>query len=440
MVEIKRDFIKYVSLNVMSMIALSCYILGDAYFVAKGLGGEGLAALNFSISVYSIINGFGLMIGIGGGTDYSLTQHKEGEGNRSFSHAVFIGGCAALVFVLMGIFFTEPLSNVLGAEGATLPLTVTYLRTILLAAPFFIFNNISLAYIRNDNNPKLPMIAMITSSFSNIVLDYVFMFVFGWGMFGAAFATSLSPVISLLILSKHFRTQAGFKWIKTKISLNRIFAMASYGFSSFIVEIASAVSLITFNLIIMNIRGTIGVGAYGIVANIALIETAVFVGISQGIQPLASRSFSLGKKTDLKFIFRASWITAAIVIILCYGIVFFFAEEIGMLFNSQGDPELLGLAVEGLRIYFIGYFFAGFNIVTIAYLSAVLKTKEGMFLSILRSIAILIPMVFILQEYFKMRGAWLSFVFTEGIVFLIMMGIFYSAKRNRKERKTADEI
>lgn len=430
---IKRDFAKYVSLNIMSMVALSCYILGDTYFVAKAMGSDGLAALNFCISIYSIINGFGLMIGIGGGTDFSLTHHKKEERNRSFTHSLFTGACAALFFVLIGIFFTRPLASVLGAEGNTLPLTVTYLRTILVFAPFFILNNISLAYIRNDNNPKLPMIAMITSSFSNIVLDYIFMFIFGWGMFGAAFATCLSAIISLAILSKHFRTRATFAVEKIAISGKRILRMASYGFSSFIVEIASAISLITFNLIIMNLVGTIGVGAYGIVANIALIEVAIFVGISQGLQPLASKAYSKGNKKDLNYVIKASWITAGFVILLCYGAVYFFAEEIGNIFNSQRDPELLALAVEGLRVYFLGYFFAGFNIVTIAYYSAVLKTREAMTLSILRSIVLLIPMVFLLQYLLQMKGVWLSFVITELIVFILMLAIFLKAKNKEKE-------
>lgn len=435
MKEIKKNFIKYVSLNVISMIALSCYILGDTYFVAKALGSEGLAALNFSISIYSIINGIGLMIGIGGGTDYSLSYQKKEERNRSFTHAVFIGGGAGLAFFLVGIFFTEPLAALLGAEGQTLPLTITYLRTILFFAPFFLLNNISLAYIRNDNNPKLPMIAMITSSFSNILLDYCFMFVFGWGMFGAAFATCLSPIISLFILSNHLRNRAGFAVRKIKISPKRILKIVSYGFSSFIVEIASAVSLIVFNLIIMNLAGTIGVGAYGIVANIALIETAVFVGISQGIQPLASKSFSLGREKETGFVIRGAFITVAAVVLMGYSMVFFFAEPIAGIFNSQGNLKLLSLAVEGLRIYFAGYFFAGFNIVSIAYLSAVLRTKEAMFLSVSRSMVILIPMVFLLQNILKLKGVWLSFVITEGIVFLLMMGIFYYRRRLGRERK-----
>ncbi|EGT3617484.1 MATE family efflux transporter, partial [Clostridium perfringens] len=312
MKELKLKFMKYVSLNVMGMIGLSCYILADTFFVAEALGTVGIAALNFSISIFSILQGIGLMIGIGGATDFSISkEEKSNSNNKSFTHAIVIGALASLIFIIVAIFFTKQLGILLGADETTLPLTQVYLTTILSFSPFFILNNILLAFIRNDKNPKLSMIAMLVSSFSNIILDYIFMFPLSMGIFGAALATGLSPIISLCILSSHFIfKKQSFHLAKCKIHFRRILRIISLGFSSFVGELASAIALITFNLIILKIEGNVGVAAYGIVANVALIATAIFVGISQGVQPLASKYYSKKDMLSVNLILKYTIITS----------------------------------------------------------------------------------------------------------------------------------
>lgn len=209
-----KNFFKYVSLNVMGMIGLSCYILADTFFVSNALGSNGLAALNFSIPIYCIINGAGLMIGIGGATRYSIlkSQNEDEKANSIFSNTVIIGMVVGIIMLIVGLFLSTPIAKLLGADGTTLTLASTYLTTILSFSPFFILNNIMIAFIRNDGNPRLSMAGMLTGSFSNIVLDYIFIYPLSMGMFGAAFATGLAPIISLCILSSHF--------IKQKIILN----------------------------------------------------------------------------------------------------------------------------------------------------------------------------------------------------------------------------
>ena len=160
---------------------------------------------------------------------------------------------------------------------------------------FFILNNIMLAFVRNDNNPNLSMIAMLVGSFSNIVFDYVFMFPFGMGMFGAAFATGLAPIISLVTISVHFvKRKNKFKYINTRIIKSTASDIVKLGLSAFITEVSSAVVLITFNLVILNIKGNLGV------ANIALVGIAVFTGIAQGIQPLISNSYGLKNNEEFR--------------------------------------------------------------------------------------------------------------------------------------------
>lgn len=434
MEKLKVKFMKYVSLNVMGMIGISCYILADTLFVSKALGTVGLASLNFSIPVFSIIQGIGLMIGIGGATDYSINEQQKISNNTSFTQSLYLGGIMSIIFVLLGVFFAKDLSTLLGADDTTLLLTKTYLTTIMLFAPFFICNNILLAFIRNDNNPKLSMIAMLTSSLANIILDYVFMFPFSMGIFGAALATSLSPIISLCILSIHFtQRNQNIYFVKSKILFSKIYHIMTLGLSSLIGELTSAISLITFNLIILRIDGNTGVAAYGIVANVALIATSIFTGISQGIQPLSSEYYGRGDMTLVNRILRYSMTTTIIFAVLIYTIVCIFTNQIVDIFNSEQNMKLMMIASQGMKIYFLGYLFAGINIVSSAFFSSISKAKQGMIISILRSALILIPAVLLLSIFFKMDGIWYSFVITELVVFAINSMFLIKMRSQYKE-------
>lgn len=185
-----KEFVQYVALNICGMIGLSCYILADTFFVSRGLGANGLAALNLAIPIYSFVHGSGLMLGMGGATKYSIYM---GQGN---------------------------LALMLGADKEVFGMTKTYLQVILLFSPAFIANDSLLCFIRNDGNPKLSMTAMLAGSLSNIVLDYVFIFPLHMGIFGAVLATGFAPVISQGVLSRHWITKNNqFHFEKTKPSL-----------------------------------------------------------------------------------------------------------------------------------------------------------------------------------------------------------------------------
>lgn len=411
-----KTFMRYVSLNVFGMIGMSCYILADTFFVAKALGSNGLAALNFCISFFSVLQGFGLMIGIGGATRYTIlrSSRDEGRAEQVFSHALQLGLLVSVIFLIIGVFFASPLAVLLGADAQTLPLARVYLTTFLCFSPFFISNNVLLAFVRNDGNPKLSMTAMLVSSLANVVLDYIFMFPMGMGMFGAAFATGFSPIVSLMILSLHFiRKRNHFTLKRSRLPLKEAADIGALGGSAFIGELSSAIVLITFNLAILKIEGNIGVAAYGIVANIALIAVAVFTGVGQGLQPLASEACGKGDGVMMRRVSRYSVVTALCIAACIYGIIILWSGAIVSMFNSEGNQQLAQLAVGGLRIYFLGFFFAGINIVTAAFFSAVWQAKKAFAVSILRSCVLIIPMVLIMSAALKMNGIWLSFVITE---------------------------
>lgn len=426
---IKNTFMRYILTNVIGMIGLSCYILADTFFVSKGLGVTGLTALNLSISIYSFINATGLLIGIGGATKYSIYQarDKHNKANIIFTNSIKIGVICGIIFLLIGLLGSSSLSNLLGADKDTFAMTNTYLRTLLCFAPFFILNNIFIAFIRNDGDPKLSMAGMLIGSLANIILDYVFIFPLQWGMFGAAFATGLAPIISMSILTRHcIKKKNCFHFYKSKLSIKQITYICSLGLSSFITEIASGIILIVFNLLILNIAGNIGVAAYGIVANLALVATSIFTGVAQGTQPLLSENFGQGNNKKILQLFKyAIYVSLGISVVL-YFIVVIFNNQLVEIFNRDHIEILSKTASNGLIIYFAGFFFAGINIITSAILSSINEPKHAFTISILRSGCIIVPVALFLSYFFKMTGIWLSFPLSE--IVILILGVFLAKK------------
>lgn len=432
-----QDFVKYSSLNVLGMIGLSCYILADTFFVSKGLGTNGLTALNLAIPIYSFIHGSGLMIGMGGGTKYSIqkSQGKDKVANSIFSHVVAIAAVFAAVFVLIGLFFSGNIVTLLGADETVYQMTKTYLQVILLFAPAFLMNNVLLCFVRNDGAPQLSMTAMITGSLSNIILDYVFIFPCQMGIFGAVFATGLAPIISMLILSSHFiKKKNQFHWIKCRLERRMAASICSSGIPSLITELSSGIVIIVFNSIILGLEGNVGVAAYGVIANLSLVIIAIYTGIAQGIQPIMSRNYGVGNHRNIQLILRYALITMLILSVLVYMGVFLGAEQIAAIFNSERNELLQTIAVEGLKLYFIACPFAGFNIIISIYFTSTEYPIPANIISILRGFFVIIPMAFLLSSIAQITGVWCAFPATELLVTIVGVIFFVMSKKARKRR------
>ena len=292
--ELLKEFIQYVSLNILGMLGLSCYILADTFFVSNGLGANGLTALNLAIPIYSFIHGSGLMLGMGGATKYSIFrgQKEYQNANKIFTNVICLTAVLAVLYTLTGVFLSEQLTSVLRANSEVFDMTKTYLQVILLFAPAFMMNDVLICFVRNDGSPKLSMTAMLIGSLSNIALDYIFIFPLQMGILGAVLATGLAPIISMCILTKHWITkQNNFHLIKLNFSPALSINAISLGIPSFITEVASGIVIIVFNFIILRLQGNIGIAAYGIVANLSLVVTSIYTGIAPCTQPNSTRAY-----------------------------------------------------------------------------------------------------------------------------------------------------
>lgn len=430
---IRSTFFKYVSANILGMIGLSCYILADTFFIARGVGADGLTALNLAIPVYSFMNGLGLMTGMGGATRYSISRGTTDTTVRTqiFTHAFCFALFLSSLFLLLGITAAEPLSRLLGANADTLGLTTDYLRILMIFTPFFMCNNLLICFVRNDGSPQLSMLAMLTGSFSNIIMDYVLIFPFGLGMTGAALATAASPVLSILVLSAHFiRKKNQFHLCRIRPSIRRITDICALGSSSLIVEVSSGVVMLIFNLLILKISGNIGVAAYGVIANIALVLTSMYTGISQGVQPVISQCFARREYGNIRKALRYAFTTSFVLAVLSYLITFIWSEPIVSAFNKDSDPILNAIAENGMHIYFTAFIFVGINIITATFLSSTDNPKEAFILSVFRGFLLVIPMAFLLSFLFEINGIWMTLPVTELIV--AFPAVFFIRKTLRK--------
>ena len=435
-----RSFFRYVSLNMLGMLGLSCYILADTFFIANRLGPAGLAALNLAIPVYSVVNGVGLMLGVGGATRYAVLKARgeDRSGEAVYTHAVSAALLGGLLFLLCGLFLSGPLSRLLGGEGAVLPLTEDYLKTLLSFAPFFLLNNVVVAFVRNDGAPRLAMAGMLLGSFSNILLDWVFLYGMEWGMAGAAFATGLAPILSLGLLSRHFWGKRNGLRLRFGKPEPRLLGHICFpGLSSLVSELASAAALVVFNLLLLELEGSTGVAAYGVVANLALVAAALFTGIAQGIQPIASRCHGHGDdRGERRLLGAALCLSLALAGVLCL-LAVFFASPMAAAFNGEQDPRLAALAERGLRVYFLGFLFAGPNIVAAAFFSALERAGSGFAVSMVRGFAALIPLALLFARLLGTDGVWLSFPAAEACAFLLAGCLLLSWKAETSRSRRA---
>lgn len=422
MKNIMKTFIKYVSMNIIGMLGISFYILADTFFIARGVGPDGLTALNLAIPVYSLFHGIGLMIGMGGATRYSLAL---GLGNETRRQGVFPqAACLVLffssIFTILGLVATEPLAVLLGADGDTLGLTVGYLRILLIFTPFFMCNNLLVCFVRNDGAPQLSMAGMLAGSIFNVIMDYVLIFPLGLGMQGAALATAASPLVSMLVLSIHFiKKKNKFHLRPVRPSLKSFADICALGSSSLVVEVSSGLVMLVFNLLILRISGNTGVAAYGVVANIALVLTSIFNGISQGIQPLTSQNSGKKDSAAIRQILRYALALSLVLAVLSYALMYFASAPVVALFNKEQNPQLQAIAENGMRLYFMALPFIGVNIVAASFLSSIARPRQAFAISIGRGIVVVIPTAFLLAGMLGLNGIWLTMPVTELIVCLL---------------------
>ena len=316
----------------------------------------------------------------------------------------------------------EPVINFLGGGGNLYPYVKDYLSVIILFCVCYMTGYALEIYIKVDGNPVYPTLCVITGGVVNILLDYIFVVIFHWGIKGAAFATGLSQVTttSLLFYYIFFRTKR-IKFVKIKYSLLNLLKIMKVGFAEFLAEVSTGISIFVFNLVILKNLGEKGVSAFGIIGYISSFITMTMIGFNQGVQPILS--FNLGAKEHKKIfeIIKNSFFILGVLGIFFYTLINIFSANIVSIFLN--DIEDINLTKKALTTYSFAYLICGFNIFSAGYFTAVDMVKISTIITMLRGILLLVSFILILPIFLGTTGIWITMFVTEEIT-LIFSYIF----------------
>lgn len=420
---VRREFARYVSQNILGMVGISLYILADTFFIAQAVGADGITALNLVLPLYSFIFAVGQMIGVGSAIRFAV---EKGQGRKTqdlwFSNALIWTTIFGAVFTVIGFLFPEQLVALLGGDAAIVAVGAPYTKIFMSFSIFFMWNHVCNAFVRNDGSPTVAMAATLFSSLFNIVFDYVLMYPMHMGMEGAALATACSPVVGILICLIHILSKrSSLRFHLVRPDVRRLWQACQVGVSAFIGEMSSGVTTLAFNYLILALAGNTGVAAYGVVANLAIVVMALFNGIAQGSQPLVSDYYGRNEQGQIRRVLHMGFALSLAFAAGIVAVMWLFPAQLTAIFNKADDPVLAMHAKEGLRLYMIGFFFAGWNMIGASVLSAMEQAQAAFVASMLRGFVLILLCAFALAALFGMTGVWLSYPAAEALTLVVTL-------------------
>lgn len=402
-------FARFAIPQMIGLLFNSVYTIVDGVFIGNRLGREAMAAAAVAVPLIEILISVAIAVAAGAGVLIAarLGSGKGDEARRLFNTAVWMMGAAGLGVVLLGNLCLEPLALLLGTAPEVLPQAMAYLWYIVTFAPFQLFSFLLGGMARNDGRPKLAMTAMIAGAASNIVLDYVFMYPLNLGIRGAALATALGPIFSVLILLPHFLLRRGtlyFQAVRPRLAEGRSILVC--GAPSFLMEFSIGIVTFLYNVAVSRHGyGELGLAAYLIIGYLMLILLTLFLGMAEGLQPVFSRFMATGEeKRNLAMRRFSTKVFLGVGVISCL-LIFLGSRWFFLLFAPE-DPELTAFAASRSIPYFCGFFLTGFNILMISFLQATRQTGRAMVLSLLRSVILPPALLLLLPALLGREGVW----------------------------------
>ena len=438
---VSRMYLRFLIPTVIGMVTQSVYCLADVYFISAGTGADGLAALNIAMPIFTIMSAIGLWIGVGCATTMSVSEgagHIEDK-HKVFTMAMILAAGAGIVLTLGEFLFIEPFSRMLGASDALLPDVLTYLRPIILLSTFNIIGWVLQIVIRADNAPGLVMGATVVSSLLNIVLDYLFVIVWKWGLFGASFATAFSSCVACAWLcSYYFHHERNIRFVKNWWSPKLFQRMIVNGAASAMLETSAGIVIILFNYTILNIAAPIYLAAYSIITNIAYVGKGILNGFAQAIQPIISTNHGAKLFHRVHHSLGIACLYTIGIAALVYGFILMFPTQIAGIF-AKGDQALVGLAKHGILLYFSSFVLTAANTIFMYYLQSIEKGRLSMLFTVIRGFLLIIVGLLVLPKWLGIDGVWLCVTFAEGITFMISLPFIYKRIKQDKRRLQEEE-
>ena len=428
---IGKLLMRYAVPAVIAMTASSLYNIVDRIFIGQGVGPLAISGLAVTFPIMNLSAAFGAMIGAGGSTLISvkLGQRDYDTAQNILGNIVSLNVIIGVIFAILAIAFIDPILYFFGASENTIEYARDYMFIILLG------NVITHLYlglnsvIRSTGHPTTAMFATIATVIINAILDPLFIYTFGMGISGAAWATIIAQTVALVLVMKilsnkdevvHFRR--GIYHLKQRIVKN----IMSIGVSPFCMQLCACFVVILINKGLQKHGGDLAIGAYGIVNGITFMFIMIVMGITQGMQPIAGYNYGAEKFGRVTQVFKYSILYATIVMTLSFLLCEFMPGPLIRMFTQ--DSRLIELAEEGMRIIVLVNPVIGFQIVVGHFFQSIGMPKKSIFLSLSRQLLFLIPMLFVLPEFFGTKGVWMSMPAADSIsaiVAAVMIWKFY---------------
>lgn len=412
------QFLHFVAATVASLMVFSLYSIVDGLMVAKGVGEYAMAAVNLAVPFTNVLFSIGVIFAVGTSTIIAiyLGQNQGERANSLFSQNIVLLTCIGLTITVLVFVFLEPFAVLLGAKGVTYQYTIDYLRGLAPFALCFIVSYNMEVLIKTDGYPRLAILTVITGCLANCVLDYIAIFVLKLGVWGAAFATGLSQLLTCVIYLRHFLGGHNtFHFVKFKMDWSIYKRLIPLGFADGVTELCNGVMIFLFNRVILRCLGDDGLVCYTIIAYVNTLIINTMLGISQGSQPLVSYHYGKEDAAGYKKLLRYGFTAVGIMTAVIFAGVMIFAPQIAGIFLGAEKPELLGSAAGALRRYGLCYILLGSNILMGGFLTAVERPKAAISISVGRGLAFQAMALLLLAAAVGGTGIWFAPVISEAL-------------------------
>ncbi|PWL70632.1 MAG: MATE family efflux transporter [Clostridiales bacterium] len=422
-----KKLLRFVFPTVIMMIVSSVYSIVDGFFVSNFVGKNAFAAVNLIMPVLMALGALGFMIGTGGS---ALVAKTLGEGNRQkanqyFTMLIYVLVIAGVVLSVIGFILMRPLAVLLGASEAILEDCVLYGRVLIVSNTFFMLQNSFQSFLVTAEKPLAGLLISVLAGVSNIIFDFLLVYVVPMGVFGAALATAISQVVGGLVPVIYFlrRNNSLLQFVKAPVNFKALWRACANGSSEMLTNLSTSFVGMLYNFQLIRIAAENGVAAYGVIMYVNFIFMGFFFGYTIGCGPIVGYHYGAANTRELKNLFRKSLVITAAASVLMTVLGVALAEPLAKLFVSY-DTELLEMTANGMRLYALSFLLCGFNIFGSAFFTALGNGALSALISFLRTLVIQIAAILILPAVWGINGVWLAIVAAEGLTLILTAALF----------------
>lgn len=428
-----KKLIRFTLPTITMMIFTSVYGVVDGIFVSNVAGSEAFAGVNLIWPVLMMLSSIGFMVGTGGSALVSKTM-GAGDGkkaNRYFSMLIYLLIIAGIILSALGIIFIRQITLLLGAQGEMIEICCIYGRTMLIFLTFFILQNCFQSFLVVAQKPKMGLAISVISGLTNMFLDFLFIYIFKMGVFGAALATGLSQLLGAVVPLIFFICKNGtpLRLIKTKFEFKPLLKACTNGSSEMVTNISMSLVNMLYNLQLMKYAGSNGVVAYGIIMYVSFVFVGTYLGYSVGSAPIISYHYGAKNTNELKNLFKKSIKLIIIVSIIMTVCAEALSRLLAGIFVSY-DNDLMDMTATAIRLFSLSYIISGINIFASSFFTALNNGLVSAAISFLRTLLFQIAMIFILPKLLGLNGIWLAVVAAEALSLIVSLTFFIT---NRKK-------